>query len=320
MDDLTRHVDGRFAAISKLPIFLDLAGRRAVLAGNTAGLAWKAELIAAAGAHVQVLAPAPGPEIEALVARGSSSGTLTLHRRGWTPEDLAGAAIAVADLDDHEQARAFKAAGVLAGVIVNTIDKGATCDFYFGAIVSRTPIIIGMTTDGTAPILGQAMRRKVELTLPVWLGDWADLARRIRGHVKQRLAPGAQRRAFWEDFTERAFAAPPDAGTQAGVLARIDGIVAATPARGTGSLRTIVAQADADALTLGDIKAMQAADLILEEPGLSPQVRAFFRREATILRLGDTGQPGSMSPDAAHARIHADLARGLRIVQMLKAS
>ncbi len=40
----------RIQPLSVLPVFLDLAGKRAVVAGGTDGAAWKAELLAAAGA------------------------------------------------------------------------------------------------------------------------------------------------------------------------------------------------------------------------------------------------------------------------------
>ena len=42
----------RMGPLAKLPVFLDLAGKRVVLAGCTPAAVWKAELVAAAGAHV----------------------------------------------------------------------------------------------------------------------------------------------------------------------------------------------------------------------------------------------------------------------------
>ncbi|HRD76673.1 MAG TPA: NAD(P)-dependent oxidoreductase, partial [Hyphomicrobiaceae bacterium] len=53
----------RMGALAKLPVFLDLDGKRAVVAGGTAGAAWKAELLAAAGADVHVYAGGPGEEM-----------------------------------------------------------------------------------------------------------------------------------------------------------------------------------------------------------------------------------------------------------------
>ena len=46
----------RMEALARLPVFYALAGKRAVVAGGSAAAAWKAELLAAAGAAVDVYA------------------------------------------------------------------------------------------------------------------------------------------------------------------------------------------------------------------------------------------------------------------------
>lgn len=228
-----------------------------------------------------------GEELLTLIGRGGAAGSLRLERRLWRADDLAGAAIAVGDFETVPEAEAFKAAAVRAGVICNTVDKAATCDFYFGAIVSRSPIMIGMTTDGTVPILGQAIRRKVETVLPAWLADWAVLGGRIRGEVKARLARGLQRRTFWEEFTEASFLAPPDAGAAERLLERASALQQ-TPQRAPRQVQTIGLRGPgADWLTLGEIKALQSADLIAEGAGVPAEVRAFFRREARVIGIGD---------------------------------
>ncbi len=56
----------RMAALSRLPVFFSLEGKRAIVAGGTAAAAWKAELLSAAGAQVEVFAPKPSEEMCAL--------------------------------------------------------------------------------------------------------------------------------------------------------------------------------------------------------------------------------------------------------------
>ena len=43
----------RMSALARLPVFLALERKRAVIAGGSAAAAWKAELLAAAGAQVE---------------------------------------------------------------------------------------------------------------------------------------------------------------------------------------------------------------------------------------------------------------------------
>ena len=49
----------RMETLARLPVFYALTGKRAVVAGGSAAAAWKAELLAAAGATVDVYARGP---------------------------------------------------------------------------------------------------------------------------------------------------------------------------------------------------------------------------------------------------------------------
>lgn len=303
--------------IAKLPVFLDLSGKRAVLAGTSAGIAWKAELIAAAGADVTVFSPEPSAPLDALARAGVAAGTLRTLERRWQPEDLAGAAIATGDFEEVAEAEAFHAAAHAAGVIVNTVDKAATCDFFFGSIVSRSPIVIGITTNGTAPILGQAVRRRVETVLPRWLADWASHAERVRARVKATLKPGAERRRYWEAFVDRAFAAPP-AGDDEVLLDTVMADAAPRAAGAVGTFHTVtVGCANPDCLTLRDVRAMQAADVMVLDTGLPPGVSALCRREARRLLVG-SGE-GQVPPGAAEATVAAMRGEGRAVVRVVLA-
>ena len=193
----------RMGELATLPVFFDLAGKRAVMAGGGAGAAWKAELLASAGASIDlyVLADEIDPEMAELLAdppHGPSGlGDITHHDRPWSTDIFTGAAIAVGDTEGLAEGQAFACAARAAGVPVNVVDKPAFCDFRFGSIVNRSPVVVGISTDGAAPILGQAIRRRIETLLPPALADWAALAARVRGAVVGRLPPGPLRRAFW---------------------------------------------------------------------------------------------------------------------------
>ena len=94
----------RMEALARLPVFLALEGKRAVVAGDGPAAAWKAELLSAAGAQVEVFAESPCDELRTLSAK-PPRGAVTLHRRAWRPADFVGAAIAVGGFDDDDEAR-----------------------------------------------------------------------------------------------------------------------------------------------------------------------------------------------------------------------
>ena len=191
-------------ALATLPLFFKLGGRKVVLAGGGAPAVWKAELLAAAGASVTVLAEAPCPEMMELA--GALGASVTIVGRRWVPGDLTGAALAIADVEDGE-ADSFRSAARAAGVPVNVVDKPAFCDFQFGTIVARSPLLIGISTDGAAPVFGQAIRARIEALLPQSLRAWAEAARAWRPAVQARGFDFRTRRRFWEVFSDRALAA-----------------------------------------------------------------------------------------------------------------
>jgi uroporphyrin-III C-methyltransferase/precorrin-2 dehydrogenase/sirohydrochlorin ferrochelatase len=167
--------------LATLPVFLKLQGRRVVMAGGSEAAAWKAELFAAAGAQVEVFAPAP---CEALVALVDRQARISIRRHVLAPADVTGAAALIADVQDDAEAAAFHAMARAAGVPVNVIDKPTWCDFQFGAIVERSPLVVAISTDGGAPVFGQMLRARIETLLPEGFRAWAQAARdwRPRAH------------------------------------------------------------------------------------------------------------------------------------------
>ena len=275
----------RMEVLARLPVFYALTGKRAVVAGGNAAAAWKAELLAAAGANVDVFAAEVSEEMAELAAHTPS---LTIHPRAIAEADLASAAMAIGAFEDDAEAAAFAAQARRAGVPVNVIDKPAFCDFAFGSIVNRSPLVIGISTDGAAPVFGQAIRAKLEALIPRGFARWAEAARQWRPRVQALALSFRERRRFWEQFTERAVAAPdrtPDESDIDTLMAETQGVQA-----NTGSVVLVGAgPGDPELLTLRAVRALQSADVILIDDLVSPQVLDFARREAKKMMVGKTG-------------------------------
>ncbi|MGH6809552.1 MAG: NAD(P)-dependent oxidoreductase, partial [Ensifer adhaerens] len=205
----------RIAPLASLPVFFDLKGKSVLVAGGSDGAAWKAELLAAAGAEVHVFCPVD----ELSETFQEKLDQFVHHDTLWRAAYFKSFALAVGDCENEEEARGFHDRAVAAGIPVNVIDKPAFCQFKFGSIVNRSPVVIGISTDGAAPILGQAIRRRIETLLPQSLKSWAQLAQAVRTHVTDALN-SVQRRNFWERFVDRAFTAEePDADTVPDLIA-----------------------------------------------------------------------------------------------------
>jgi uroporphyrin-III C-methyltransferase/precorrin-2 dehydrogenase/sirohydrochlorin ferrochelatase len=266
----------RIAPLPNLPLFHKLAGRKVVVVGASDGAAWKAELVAAAGAELVHLTD------------------------GWQPEDLEGAALAVADMPDRGEALRFVAAARAAGAPVNVIDQTDLCDVQFGTIVNRAPVVIAISTDGGAPMLGQSIRARIESVLPLGLSGWARAALEWRPRLKETLARFEDRRAFWKRFVERAWASPDRAPT---LRDRDELLKAVKPSR-KGSVALVGAgPGDPELLTLKAVRALQSATVILYDDLVGRDILELARREARRIAVGKTGHGPSCSQKEINARI-----------------
>ena len=269
--------------LANFPVFLRFAGRKAVLAGEGEPAAWKAELLAAAGAEVALFAPDPSEKLRRTVTRLG----LACQARSWREADLDGAQIAVLEARDDAEAERFRAAARAAGALVNVIDRPRFCDFSFGSIVERSPLVIGVSTDGAAPVFAQAVRSRIEAMFPETLRDWAQAARLWRARFAGLDAP--RRRAIWLDFAAHAFASVDRAPTEADYQAL-------SQERRAGRLIVVGAgPGPADLLTLRAVRALQAAEHVVEDG----QVREACATSAGARRAISVAPRGPAPPFAA---------------------
>lgn len=297
----------RMGDLACLPVFFTLTGKRVLVSGGSDAAAWKAELLASAGAVVHVFAQRDGWSDEMITL--GQSGLVTLHELSWEEADWADMALAVGDCEEDE-APSFIRRARREGVPANVIDKPAFCQFQFGSIVNRSPLVIGISTNGAAPILGQAVRRRIETLLPRAIAGWAQMAQAVRTRVTVALVPGAERRAFWERLADQAFRSAPEgkspeewiAAVRAGPKGRVT-LVGAGPG-------------DAEYLTIKAVRTLQSADVILFDDRVSDDVLELARREAKRILVGTGARRESCRQEDINA-LMIELARqGKHVVRL----
>lgn len=301
---------GRMEPLKRLPVFLNLEGRPVLLAGNSDAAAWKADLLIAAGASVRLFAPSPEGELAEMIAYQRSG--LFHQARSWEAADLSGMAIALLDSEDDDEAEHFRTAARQAGVPCNVIDRPAFCDFQFGAIINRSPVVIGIATEGAAPVLGQAVRRRIEAVLPPALAEWAQLAKTIRFRVQELLEPGQPRRAFWDRFAELVFQRAPNPDEADHLIALAEG----QPQREGHVTLVGAGPGDAELLTLKAVRALQAADVILCDDLVPDEVLELGRREARRITVGKRGGKASCKQDDINNLMVKLALEGERVVRL----
>ncbi|MDQ0393237.1 siroheme synthase CysG [Labrys monachus] len=309
------HEPERIAPLAVLPVFYRLGGKDALVIGATQAAAWKAELLAAAGARVTVIAPpASDPPPSAAVAPEPAVRTLA---RRWEKQDLLGMALVVADVDDDAEAARLAAAAREAGVPANIIDRPAFCDFQFGSIVNRSPLVVGISTDGAAPVFGQAIRARIEMLLPDGFRRWAEAAREWRPLVQSLGLPLQGRRRIWERFVDAAFRSPDHAPSEAQRQALLASAANAGSASGRGRVSLVGAgPGDPELLTLKAVRTLQSADVILYDSLVSAEVLDFARREAERIIVGKRGHRPSCKQGDINALMVSLAAAGKHVVRL----
>jgi precorrin-2 dehydrogenase/sirohydrochlorin ferrochelatase len=175
-----------------LPIFVKLEGRPCLVVGAGAVGLQKVRSLLECGASVTVVAPNAGDEIRDL----DEQGKIAWHRRCYVAEDIVGHGLVIAATSDPNVNHAIHADAASAGVLANAVDDPPFCDFYFGSVVRRGPLQIGISTAGESPALAQRLRQQLEALLDQGVGSWLERLGALRRGVLKVHPPGEGRNAL----------------------------------------------------------------------------------------------------------------------------
>jgi uroporphyrin-III C-methyltransferase/precorrin-2 dehydrogenase/sirohydrochlorin ferrochelatase len=299
-----------------LPIFLPLAGRKLVIVGGGDLALRKLRLALKTGADIHLFATELHEDIGAL----AKAGTITWIDREFRAGDLEGASAVFAATGDEETEKSVARAARQAGVPVNAVDRPEISSFTMGSIIDRAPVVIGISTDGAAPVLARRIKTMVERAIPERLGDVAAFARRFRDTVSRLVPTERARRAFWERFFDGPVAELVLAGREpearAAMIAEINGD---RPAAAFGKVMLVGAgPGDPELLTIKAGRALQEADVILFDRLVPEAVLEHARRDADRISVGK--MPGGPSvPQEETNALMAQLAAEGKTVVRLKA-
>jgi len=177
--------------VDYLPLFAAVKDRPVLVIGTGEIAERKIAFLHRAGARVQVVAEADFDEaqIDNVVLVIAATENRALNQR----------------ISDAAHARHR---------LVNVVDDQPLCSFIFPSIVDRSPLLVAISSGGTAPVLARVLREKIEALLPTSLGRMAEKAGFWRNHLKTRLTSVAERRRFWERVFRGRFASLMQAGNE----------------------------------------------------------------------------------------------------------
>ncbi len=274
--------------MDRLPLFLNLKGRRVGVVGDGPIAARRVETLFRAGADVVLFATGLSHEFDALEGE---------YRAGDLRDAQAFAGCALCyfapeageEPDDGVLARARAA-----GALVNVADHPNISDFIVPSVLDRSPLVVAISTGGDAPLLGRMLKARLETLIPAGYGRLAALAGAGRAALAEKLASHSARLRFWERIYDGPIAEMVLSGDEAAAQAALAAEIAACQPDGSangeaprGEVYLVGAgPGDPDLLTFRAFRLMQQAEVVLYDRLVEPAIMDRVRRDAERIYVG----------------------------------
>lgn len=299
--------------MNTFPLFFKLEDRKVLIVGGGEVALRKADLLSRAGACITILAPDISHELQALLTDSKHEFIYENYNKTY----MSGARVIIAATDDETLNHQIHADATELNIPVNVVDTPHLCDFIFPAIIDRNPIVIGISSNGKAPVLARLLRARLETLIPQGYGKLAKLAGEFRSEVKAKIPTLTGRRQFWERAFEGQVSQLMFAGNETEATAQLqadldstaaaiskksddtdsvresDAIKNVAPDESEKSLPAVgevyivgAGPGDPELLTFKALRLMQQADVVFYDALVSPQVLDLCRRDADKVFVG----------------------------------
>jgi uroporphyrin-III C-methyltransferase/precorrin-2 dehydrogenase/sirohydrochlorin ferrochelatase len=297
-----------------LPIFLNITNRLCVVIGGGAVAARKVSMLLKANAAVTVISPNICHELFALV----EAKRIQFTQASYGAEQLQGACLVIAATDDALVNLRVSHDAKAMSVPVNVVDSPDLCTFTMASIVERSPIVIAISSEGTAPVLARFIRTKIETMLPTGYGSIAAIAGEFRDKVKAKFATTQERRIFWEGvlqgpIVERILAGQDDAARKA-----LDDVLSEkAELHHHGEVYLVGGgPGDPDLLTFRALRLMQQCDVCVYDKLVSPEVMELVRRDAELIYVGKSRNQHTLPQEDINELLARLALEGKRVLRL----
>lgn len=299
--------------MKSFPMFIRMEDRRVVIVGGGEQAAQKSRLVLKTSAALDILADELDDELTAIVQSGRAHhriGPITTHCFKDTALVFIGTGCPAIDASIHAIAKD-------AGALVNVVDQPDLCDATTPSIVDRDPVIVAIGTEGTAPVLGRAIKTDIEKMLDPRMGSFAAMAGRLRSAVAARIAK-EERRDYWRWAFNGAPWAAFKRGAEREAIEMLKAALGGEYEKQTGGQIALVGAGPGarDLLTLRAVERLQEADVIFYDRLVDPEVLELARRDAERVYVGKAVGAHAFPQETISALIVAEARKGRRVVRL----
>lgn len=297
-----------------LPLFFKLTQQEVLLVGGGSIALRKARLLSRAGASITVISREVCAELQSLLDQHQGKAVIGEYHAGL----LDGKILVIAATDDNPLNERVHYDAVARNIPVNVVDSPKLCTFVFPAIVDRSPIVIGVSSGGSAPVLARLLRARLETWIPKSYGKLASIANSFRDQVKQRFSSLNQRRNFWESVLQGQIAEKVFAGRSEEASQLIEAKLAQQdPDHQVGEVYLIGGgPGDPELLTFKALRLMQQADVVLYDALVSPAVLDLCRRDADLIFVGKKRDNHAVPQEGINQLLVKHAQDGHRVVRL----
>lgn len=259
------------------PVFLDAKHINAMVIGGGDVAARKIELLLKSTTTITIMAQTLSLSVERLI----HTHQLEWLAHNYQPGHLDGKTLVIAATDDNEVNQQIQHEAKQAKLLINVVDQPELCNYITPAIIDRSPMIVALSSSGSAPILVRMLREQIERNLPDAYGKLAEFSLKFRDHVKARVKGLRNRRTFWEQVLRGNIGQLILNNQQPQAEQNLFNALKQEITQPQGSIVFIHTQTgDPDCLTLAAHRELQFADAVFYDNHVNPQLIEYVRRDA----------------------------------------
>ena len=297
-----------------LPIFIDIKQKPCLVVGGGDIALRKINLLLKADARVLCISPQCCEGVQRL----ADAAKINYVEKSFEDKDINAQMLIVSATDDVNLNQRVSALASAANIPVNVVDSPDLCSFVMPSIVDRSPIVIAISSAGSAPVLARLIRAKLESTIPHAYGKLAKLAGEFRSQVKAKFSHIEDRRYFWEKAFSGVVAEKVFAGKEQEAAQDLQAQLDDSTDSETGEVYLVGGgPGDPDLLTFKALRLMQQADVVLYDRLVSEAVMELVRRDAELIYVGKERDNHAV-PQGDINQLLVDLAKEGRRVCRLK--
>jgi len=259
------------------PVFLDGSKINAMVIGGGDVAARKIELLLKTTTNITIMAESVTEGVERLI----NENQLNWLKHNYKAGLLTQTTLVIAATDNTEVNEQVYHEAVEFNILANVVDQPALCTYITPAIIDRSPMIIALSSSGSAPILIRMLREQIEKILPQGYGRLADFSLKFRDHVKARIKGIRNRRTFWENTLRGSIgqALLDDKQQEAEQLLIMSLKEKIAPPQGE-IIFIQTREGNPDNLTLNAHRALQFADAVFYDGEVNVELIEYVRRDA----------------------------------------